>query len=49
MQELKPNDLPQRRIFGEWALGELTEVPFLYRKVVFSDEAHFCFNGCVNN
>ena len=29
LQELKPNDLPQRRIFGEWALGKLSEDPRL--------------------
>ena len=27
VQELKPNELTQRRIFGEWALGKLAEVP----------------------
>ena len=48
MQDLKPNDLPQRRIFGEWALGKLAEVPLFDRKIVFSDEAHFWLNGYVN-
>ena len=28
--ELKPNDLAQRRIFGEWTLGELAEHPLFY-------------------
>jgi hypothetical protein len=40
VQVLKPNDLPQRRIFGEWALDKLAEDPLFYRKIVFSDEAH---------
>ena len=48
VQELKPADLPQRRIFGEWALGKLAEDPLFYRKIVFSDEAHFWLNGYVN-
>ena len=42
MQELKPNDLPQRRIFGEWTLR------LFYRKIVFGDEAHFWLNGYIN-
>ena len=46
MQELKPIDLPQRRIFDEWALGKLAKDPFFYRKIVFSDEAHFWLNTC---
>ena len=29
LQELKPNELPQRKIFGEWALGKLAEDTFL--------------------
>ena len=48
MQELKPNDLPQCRIFGEWALGKLAEDTLFYRKIVFSNEAHFWLNGYVN-
>lgn len=48
VQELKPNDLPQRRIFGEWALEQLAENPLFYRKIVFSDEAHFWLNGFVS-
>ncbi|XP_054744546.1 uncharacterized protein LOC129248965 [Anastrepha obliqua] len=48
VQELKPNDLPQRRIFGEWALGKLAENPHFYRKIVLSDEAHFRINWYVN-
>ena len=39
-QALKPNDLLQLRIFGEWALGKLAEDPLIYRKIVLSDEAH---------
>ena len=48
MQELKPNDLLQRRIFGARALGKLAEDPLFYRKIVFSDEVHFWLNGYVN-
>ena len=48
VQELKLNGLQQRRIFGEWALGKLAEDPPFYRKIVFSNEAHFWRNGCLN-
>ncbi|KAK9875514.1 hypothetical protein WA026_007905 [Henosepilachna vigintioctopunctata] len=48
LQELEPNDLPQRLIFCEWALEQLNENPLFYRKFVFSDEAHFWLNGYVN-
>ncbi|CAH1988625.1 unnamed protein product [Acanthoscelides obtectus] len=48
VQELKPHDLPQRFQFGEWALAKLEEDPHFYRKIVFSDEAHFWLNGYVN-
>ena len=48
VQELKLNDLPQRSIFGEWALGKLADDALFYRKIVFSDKAHFWLNGCVN-
>ena len=41
VEELKPNVLPQRKIFGEWAPGKLAEDPLLYRKIVLSDEARF--------
>lgn len=47
-QELKPGDLPQRRIFGEWALEMLAENPLFYRQIIFSDEANFWLNGYVN-
>ena len=48
VQELQPNDLSQRRIFGKWAPGKLDEDPLFYRKIEFSDEAQFWFNGYVN-
>ena len=48
LQELKWNDLPQRRIYGEWALEKLAEDLLFYRKVVFSYEAHFWLNGYAN-
>ena len=34
--------------FGEWGLGKLAEDPFLYRKIVFSNETHFWLDGYVN-
>ena len=45
VQELKPNDPPQRRNFGEWAFGKLAEDPLYYRKIVCSAEAHIWLNG----
>ena len=48
VREMTPNDLPQHRIFGEWAFGKLTEDPLFYRTIVFSDEAYFWLNGYVN-
>ena len=48
LRELKPNDLPQRQIFGEWALEKLAEDTFLYRKIVFNNEADFWLNEYVN-
>ena len=47
-KELKPNDLTQRRIFGEWAPAKLAEDPIFYRQIVFSDDAHFWLIGYVN-
>ena len=43
VQELKPNDLLQHKIFGEWALEKVAENTLLYRKI-----AHFWLNGYVN-
>ena len=48
VQEWKPNKLPQRRIFVEWALGKLAEKPPFYRKIVFSDKTYFWLNGYIN-
>lgn len=48
VQELKPLDHPMRQRFGLWALEQLQIDPFFYRKIVFSDEAHFWLNGYVN-
>ena len=48
VQELKPNDLPERGIFGEWPFGELAEDPSCYRKIVSSDETIFWLNGYLN-
>lgn len=48
VQELKPPDLRLRRVFSEWALEQLNMDPHFYRKILFSDEAHFWLNGYVN-
>ena len=44
LQELNPDDLRQRKIFAEWALGKLAEKLLLYRKIV----AHFWLSEYVN-
>ena len=49
VQELKPNNLPQCRIFAEWTLGKLVEAALFYRKMMFSDEAHLWLNGNKQN
>ena len=48
VQELKPRDHYMRRSFADWALEQLATDPLFYRKIVFSDEAHFWLNGFVN-
>ena len=48
VQELKPRDHHMRRCFADWAQEQLETDPFFYRKIVFSDEAHFWLNGFVN-
>lgn len=48
VQELKPHDHRLRREFSDWSLNQLNEDPFFYRKILFSDEAHFWLNGYVN-
>lgn len=47
-QELKPNDHLMRRNFAEWAFEKLKANPLFYRKIIFSDEAHFWLSGFVN-
>ena len=47
-QELKVDDHRQRRLFADWASNRLEENPSFGRKIIFSDEAHFWMNGCVN-
>ena len=41
VQELKPHDYPMRFRFVQWAEDRLVEDEHLYRKIIFSDEAHF--------
>lgn len=48
VQEIKPEDHGMRRTFADWALDRLKKDPLFYRKIVFSDEAHFCLSGFVN-
>lgn len=48
VQELKPCDHRSRRNFAEWAQNQLEDDPLFYRRIVFSDEAHFWLNGYVN-
>ncbi|GFY30865.1 uncharacterized protein TNCV_3120251 [Trichonephila clavipes] len=42
------NDHQSRRRFIEWAQNEIAVVPDFQKRILFSDEAHFCFNGYVN-
>ncbi|GFW60129.1 putative transposable element [Trichonephila clavipes] len=42
------NDHQARRRFVEWAQNEIAVVPDLHKRILFSDEAHFCLNGYVN-
>ncbi|GFX55843.1 uncharacterized protein TNCV_610091 [Trichonephila clavipes] len=37
-----------RRRFVEWARNEIAVVPDFHKQILFSDEAHFWFNGYVN-
>ncbi|GFU73323.1 putative DD41D transposase [Trichonephila clavipes] len=41
-------DHQARRIFVEWAQNEIAVVPDFHKRILFSDEAHFCLNGYVN-
>ncbi|GFT10251.1 transposable element Tc1 transposase [Trichonephila clavipes] len=42
------NDHQARRRFVEWAQNEIAIVPDFHKRILFSDEAHFWLNGCVN-
>ncbi|GFV32127.1 hypothetical protein TNCV_1674161 [Trichonephila clavipes] len=42
------NDHKARRRFVEWAQNEIAIVPDFHKRILFSDEAHFWLNGCVN-
>jgi len=48
VQELKPHDYPMRFRFAQWAEQRLVEDEHFYRKIIFSDEAHFHLDGYVN-
>jgi len=48
VQELKPHDHPMRFRFAQWAELRLVEDEHFYRKIIFSDEAHFHLGGYVN-
>ena len=45
IQHLKPSDIDYRIQFGRWMI----EHDNIIKHVWFSDEAHFCLNGDVNN
>jgi hypothetical protein len=47
-QELKPTDHVQRLEFVNWVLGNQKVDGNFSKKIVFSDEAHFQLDGCVN-
>lgn len=47
-QQLKPIDHPKRLRFANWAEDRLAEDGEFYRKIIFSDEAHFHLGGYVN-
>lgn len=47
-QELKPLDHHKRRVFANWALEHLEIDHDFFKKIIFSDEAHFWLNGFVN-
>ncbi|GFU86020.1 uncharacterized protein TNCV_3070221 [Trichonephila clavipes] len=42
------NDHQARRRFVEWAQNEMAVVPDFHKRILFSDEAHFWWNGYVN-
>ncbi|GFW00802.1 putative transposable element [Trichonephila clavipes] len=42
------NDRQARRRFVEWAQNEIAVVPDFHKRILFSDEAHFWWNGYVN-
>ncbi|GFW21843.1 hypothetical protein TNCV_1235681 [Trichonephila clavipes] len=42
------NDHQAGRRFVEWAQNEIAVVPDFHKRILFSDEAHFWLNGCVN-
>ncbi|GFU42332.1 DUF4817 domain-containing protein [Trichonephila clavipes] len=42
------NDHQARRRFVKWAQNEIAVVPDFHKRILFSDEAHFWLNGCVN-
>ncbi|GFT46569.1 hypothetical protein TNCV_3184251 [Trichonephila clavipes] len=42
------NDHQARRRFVKWAQNEIAVVPDFHKRILFSDEADFWLNGCVN-
>jgi len=47
-QELKPTDNVQRQEFVNWVLENQKVDGNFSKKIIFSDEAHFQIDGCVN-
>ncbi|GFX95800.1 alpha-2 adrenergic receptor [Trichonephila clavipes] len=45
---IHPNDHQARRRFVEWVQNEIAVVPDFHKRILFSDEAHFWWNGYGN-
>lgn len=48
VQKLNPNDHRLRRAFVDWAHNQLQIDLLFYRKILFTDEAHFWLNSYLN-
>ncbi|GFX48126.1 putative DD41D transposase [Trichonephila clavipes] len=45
---INQNDHQARRRFAEWAQNEIAIVPDFHKRILFTNEAHFWLNSCVN-
>ena len=48
MQELKIADHHSSRMLADWLIKNRKNDAEMSSKIIFSDEAHFTLNGCVN-